>query len=157
MRDPQAHPESFAPHGATAITAAITALVAGLLTGIAGILWVLYTIAGIEDQAREAPTEISRSTDLVVVGIVAAVIGPAWVVGGFLLLTYMQTGRVLLILASGAALVGSVVQLVNRGFAFLYIPIAVSLLIFILCAVPATGRWIVSEQLEPNPDVGHDA
>lgn len=157
MRDPQANPESFGPHGATAIAAAITALIAGLLTGIAGIMWVLYTIAGIEDQAREAPTEISRSSDLVVMGIVAAVIGLAWVVGGFLLLMYMQTGRVLLILASGAALVGSVVQLVNRGFAFLYMPIAVSLLILFLCAVPATGRWIVSEQLEPNPDVGHDA
>ncbi|WP_063013434.1 hypothetical protein [Nocardia nova] len=156
MRDPQANPESFGPHGATAIAAAITALIVGLLAGIAGILWVLYTIAGIEDQAREAPTEISPSSDLVAMGIVAAVIGPAWVVGGFLLLMYMRTGRVLLILASGAALVGSVVQLVNRGFAFLYMPIAVSLLILILCAVPATGRWIVSEQPEPNRDVGND-
>ncbi|PPJ04330.1 hypothetical protein C5E51_25210 [Nocardia nova] len=157
MRDPQAKPESFGPHGATAIAAAITALIVGLLAGIAGILWVLYTIAGIEDQAREAPTEISPSSDLLAMGIVAAVIGLAWIVGGFLLLMYMRTGRVLLILASGVALVGSVVQLVNRGFAFLYMPIAVSLLILILCAVPATGRWIVSEHLEPNPDVGHDA
>ncbi|OXR41608.1 hypothetical protein B7C42_06249 [Nocardia cerradoensis] len=148
MRDSQADPKSFAPHGATAVTAAMTALTVGLLSGIAGILWLLYVVTGIEDQARESPTEISRSSDLIAMGVVAPVIGLAWIVGGFLLLMCMKTGRVLLILASGVALVASVVQLVNRGFAFLYIPLAVSLLILILCAVPATGRWIVSERQE---------
>ncbi|WP_094027423.1 hypothetical protein [Nocardia cerradoensis] len=126
----------------------MTALTVGLLSGIAGILWLLYVVTGIEDQARESPTEISRSSDLIAMGVVAPVIGLAWIVGGFLLLMCMKTGRVLLILASGVALVASVVQLVNRGFAFLYIPLAVSLLILILCAVPATGRWIVSERQE---------
>ncbi|MBF5001073.1 hypothetical protein IRT45_28450 [Nocardia sp. BSTN01] len=156
MRDSQANPESFGPHGATAVTAAVTALIAGLLSGIAGILWLLYVVVGIEDQARESPTEISRFSDLIAMGIVAPVIGLAWLVGGFLLLMYMKTGRVLLILASGVALVASVVQLVNRGFAVLYIPLAVSLLILSLCVVPATGRWIGSERLEPNPGVEHD-
>ncbi|MEV6103035.1 hypothetical protein [Nocardia sp. NPDC051981] len=140
-----------APHGATAVTAAITALILGPLTGIAGIMWALYMIVAIEDHAREYPAEIGRDTDLIVMGIIAVIIGLAWSVGGSLLLAYMKTGRFLLILASGLALIASVAQLFNRGFGFLFIPIIVSLLILILCAVPATGRWIVANEPEPNP------
>ncbi|MFD9615229.1 hypothetical protein ACFWWS_38335 [Streptomyces sp. NPDC059083] len=129
----------------------MTALIPGPLTGIAGIMWVLLTVVGIEDQARESPVEIGRYTDLIVMGIVAVVIGLAWSVGGFLLVSYMKTGRFLLILASGVALIASVAQLFNRGFSFLFIPIIVSLLILVLCAVPATGRWIVAHEPGPNP------
>ncbi|MEV6426596.1 hypothetical protein [Nocardia sp. NPDC051463] len=156
MKDPHDQPElpTPAPHGATAVTGAFFALILGLLTGIAGILWTLYVVAGIEDHAREYP-EIGGYTDMIVMGIVAVVIGLTWSVGGFLLLAYMKTGRFLLILASGVALIVSVAQLFNRGFTFLFIPIIVSLLILVLCAVPATGRWIVANEPEPNP-LAHD-
>ncbi|MEV2218266.1 hypothetical protein AB0E01_00115 [Nocardia vinacea] len=157
MKDPHDQPElpTPAPHGATAVTAASIALILGPITGIAGIMWVLYTVVGIEDEARESSVEIGGYTDLIVMGIVAVVIGLAWWVGGFLLLAYMKTGRFLLILASGVALIVSVAQLFNRGFTFLFIPIIVSLLILVLCAVPATGRWIVADEPEPNP-LAHD-
>ncbi|MFF0456868.1 hypothetical protein [Nocardia africana] len=160
MKDPRDQPElpTPAPHGATAVTAAVTALVFGPLAGIGGIMWVLYTIAGIEDHAREYPETVGY-TDLVVMGIVAVGIGLAWSVGGFLLLAYLKTGRFLLIVASGAALIASVAQLLNRGFSFLFVPIVVSLLILVLCAVPATGRWIVADEPGPNPfadDRGRD-
>ncbi|WP_040700542.1 hypothetical protein [Nocardia vinacea] len=156
MKDPHDQPElpTPAPHGATAVTAAITALILGPLTGITGIMWVLYTVVGIEDHAREYHEIGEYNTDLIVMGIAAVVIGLTWWVGGFLLLAYMKTGRFLLILASGVALIVSVAQLFNRGFTFLFIPIIVSLLILVLCAVPATGRWIVADEPEPNP-LGH--
>lgn len=115
-------------------------------------MWVLYMVVAIEDHAREY-SEIGGYTDLIVMGIV--VIGLTWSVGGSLLLAYMKTGRFLLILASGVALIVSVAQLFNRGFTFLLIPIIVSLLILVLCAVPATGRWIVANEPEPNP-LAHD-
>ncbi|MFI6772225.1 hypothetical protein [Nocardia sp. NPDC050412] len=165
MEDPHDQPELPTPasHGATAVTAAITALTLGLLTGIAGIMWILYMVVSIEDQARESSldrasessVEIGGYTELIVMGIVALVIGLAWFVGGFLLLAYMKTGRFLLILASGVTLIVSVAQLFNRGFDFLFIPIIASLLILVLCAVPATGRWIVANEPEPNP-LAHD-
>ncbi|MGW5225529.1 hypothetical protein ACWEP5_11375 [Nocardia niigatensis] len=157
VKDPHDQPElpTPAPHGATAVTAAITALIFGPLTGIAGIMWVLYMAVAIEDQARESSVEIGRSTDPIVMGIVAVVIGLTWCIGGSLLLAYMKAGRFLLILASGVALIVSVAQLFNRGFTFLFIPIIVSLLILVLCAVPSTGRWIVANEPEPNP-LAHD-
>ncbi|MFE3958087.1 hypothetical protein ACFXPS_28410 [Nocardia sp. NPDC059091] len=162
VKDPHDQPElpTPAPHGATAVTASITALILGPPTGIAGIMWVLYMVVAIEDHAREYHTrEYSEiggyNTDLIVMGIVAVVIGLTWSVGGSLLLAYMKTGRFLLILASGVALIVSIAQLFNRGFTFLFIPIIVSLLILVLCAVPATGRWIVANEPEPNP-LAHD-
>ncbi|MEU7145919.1 hypothetical protein ABZ942_41200 [Nocardia sp. NPDC046473] len=156
MKDPHDQPElpTPSPHGATAVTAAITALILGPLTGIAGIMWVLYVLVSIEDQAREHQ-EVGGYTDLIVMGVVAVVIGLSWCVGGSLLLAYMKTGRFLLILASGVALIASGAQLFDGGFIFWFIPTIVSLLILVLCAMPATGRWIVANELEPNP-LAHD-
>ncbi|MFI6046599.1 hypothetical protein ACIA8C_33615 [Nocardia sp. NPDC051321] len=146
VHDPHDQPELLAPapRGATAVTAAITALIFGPLTIVAGIMWVLYVLVSIEDSAREY-RKVGGHTDLIIMGIVTVVIGLAWSVGGSLLLAYMKTGRFLLILASGVALIVSVAQLFTSGLTLLFVPAIVSLLILVLCAAPATGRWIVAE------------
>ncbi|MFI6868561.1 hypothetical protein [Nocardia sp. NPDC050406] len=149
MRDPRDPTELPTPRGATAATAAITALILGPITGIAGALWVLYTIVAIEDHVQEYP-ENGGYADLITMGIVAVVIGLAWSIGGSLLLAYMNAGRLLLILASGIALIASAAQLFNRGFTVMFVAVIASLLILILCALPATGRWIAANQPEPN-------
>ncbi|MEV6427247.1 hypothetical protein [Nocardia sp. NPDC051463] len=148
MNDPHGQPELPKPdlRGATA---AFIALILGLLTGIAGILWVLYVVAGIEDRARDSSVEIGHTN--LIMGIAAVAIGLLWCVGGFLLLAEKTAGRVLLILASGVVLIASSAQLFNGGFAYLFIPTMVSLLILLLCVVPATGRGIAADESEPNP------
>ncbi|WP_433523918.1 hypothetical protein ACQPZ2_01235 [Nocardia pseudovaccinii] len=153
MKDPHGQLELPKPdlRGATAVTAAFIALILGVLTGIAGILWILYVMVGIEDRARESPVEIGQYRNQIIMGIVAVAIGLLWYVGGFLLLAERTAGRVLLILASGVGLIASIAQLFNSGFAYLFIPIMVSLLILVLCVVPATGRGIAADESEPNP------
>ena len=153
MKDPHDQPELPKPdlRGATAVTAAFIGLILGVLTGIAGILWILYVVAGIEDSARESSVEIGQYTNQIIMGIVAVAVGLLWYVGGFLLLAEKTAGRVLLVLASGVGLIASIAQLFNSGFAYLFIPIMVSLLILVLCVVPATGRGIAADESEPNP------
>ncbi|WP_063047802.1 hypothetical protein [Nocardia pseudovaccinii] len=153
MKDPHDQLELAKPDlwGAAAVTAAFIALILGVLTGIAGILWILYVLVDIEDRARESSVEIGQYTNLIIMGIVAVAIGLLWFVGGFLLLAEKTTGRVLLILASGVGLIASIAQLFNSGFAYLFIPITVSLLILVLCVVPATGGEIAADESEPNP------
>ncbi|WP_067824781.1 hypothetical protein [Nocardia inohanensis] len=141
--------------GATAVTAALIALILGPLTAITGIMWVLYMIVGADEHAREYSDEVSLYTDLFFMGIIAIVVGVAWYVGGFLLLAYLRTGRVVLILTSGVALIAGVAQFLNRGFVFLFIPVTASLLILVLSALPATGRWIAAQEPEPNP-IAHE-
>lgn len=149
MKDPHSQPESPppTPRGATAVTAAFLALILGPLTAIAGIMWALFVVVAVDDHTREY-RETPESADLIVMGILAVVIGLAWSVGGTLLLAYMKSGRFLLILASGVALIASVAQLYNRGFTVLFIPIIASLLILVLCAAPASGRWIMANESE---------
>lgn len=145
-----------APPGATAVTAALTALVLGLITGVAGGMWVRYMVVSIEEHASEYYSEgIDGDTNLVAMGAVTVVIGLTWYVGGYLLLAYMKTGRLLLILSSVVALIVSVGELFNSGFPFLFFPIIVSALILVLCVAPATGRWLVANELAPNT-LAHD-
>ncbi|MGW4067889.1 hypothetical protein [Nocardia grenadensis] len=137
--------------GATAVTAAFIALILGLLTGAAGILWILYVVVGIEDRARESSVEIGQYANLIIMGIVAVAIGLLWCVGGFLLLAEKMAGRVLLILASSVGLVVSMAKLFNSGFAYLFIPIMASLLILVLCVAPEAGRGITVDESETKP------
>jgi hypothetical protein len=53
---------------------------------------------------------------------------------------YAAAGRVLLILASGVGLVASIAQLFNGVFAYLFIPMMVSLLILALSRPYSRGR-----------------
>jgi hypothetical protein len=152
MKDPHGQPELPKPDlPATAVTAAFIALILGLLTGIAGIAWILYVVVGSEDHDYGPSVEIGQYTNLIIMGIVVVAIGLLWFVGGFLLLAEKTAGRVLLILTSGVVLIASIAQLFNSGFAYLFIPIMVSLLILVLCVVPATGREIAADESEPNP------
>ncbi|WP_063002413.1 hypothetical protein [Nocardia mikamii] len=144
MKDPHGQPELPKPDlRATAVAAAFIALMVGLLTGLAGIAWTLYVVVGIEEQvtgleehARDSSVEIGHTN--LSIGVVVAAIGLLWFVGAFLLLVEKAAGRVLLILASGVGLIASAAQLFTSGCAYLVIPIMVSLLILVLCVVPAT-------------------
>ncbi|WP_433567130.1 hypothetical protein ACQP1O_19260 [Nocardia sp. CA-151230] len=153
MKDRHGQPELPKPDlRATAVTAAFIALIFGLLTGIAGIVWILYVAFSFEDSARESSSvEIGQYTNHIMMGIVAVAIGLVWHVGGFLLLAEKTAGRVLVIVASGVGLIASIVQLLNSGFDYLFVPILVSLLILVLCVVPATGHAIAADESEPNP------
>ncbi|WP_063012763.1 hypothetical protein [Nocardia kruczakiae] len=146
MKDPHRRPESpkIDLRDAAAVTAGFIALVLGLLTGTAGIAWILYVVTGLEEHEPDSSVEIAHTH--LIVGIVVVAIGLLWFVGGFLLLAEKTAGRVLLILASGAALIASIAQLVDSGFAYLFIPIIGSLLILVLCVVPATDRETASEE-----------
>lgn len=158
MKDPHRRPElsKIDLRDAAAVTAGLIALVLGLLTGTAGIVWILYVVTGLEEvvtglEEHERDSSVEIVHIQLIMGIVAVAIGLLWFVGGFLLVAEKTAGRVLLILASGAALIASIAQLVDSGFAYLFIPIILSLLILVLCPVPATDREIASEESKANP------
>ncbi|MEU0540677.1 hypothetical protein [Nocardia sp. NPDC005978] len=136
------------PSGATAITAGIIALILGLIAGIGGIIAVIAAASLSSDRSSGGYGSSRASNDfealLIGLGIVVTLIGAFWFIGALLLFARKTAGRVMLILASGLGVVSGLVQFTLGEFTTPIFGLGISLTILVLCAVPATGRWIAA-------------
>ncbi|WP_067825556.1 hypothetical protein [Nocardia inohanensis] len=133
-----------------------TALPAGILAMVFGILGVMVPVAHIADPNTEF-------TDaLILIDSIMAAFFTIYLIGGMLLLIHRSTGRYLLIANTVLVLVGTAVSYLrgtessNPLWTNLLID-GVVLLIGVLAAVPATGRWIAAGRAARQASVVSDA
>ncbi|MGV9414287.1 hypothetical protein ACWDOP_30675 [Nocardia sp. NPDC003693] len=143
------------PSGATAITAGVIALIVGIIAGIGGVVMVGAAAALSSEREKYGRSSANDLESLLIgMGVLVILIGAFWFIGALLLFARKTAGRVMLIIASGLGLLGGLGQLTLGEYSGPIFGLGISLLILILCLVPATGRWIAAGK-RPVPPAGY--
>ncbi|WP_067574378.1 DUF4064 domain-containing protein [Nocardia acidivorans] len=145
--------------GATALTAAVLALIVGALAGFGGVLMIIFGTAvkstNSADDHYYSSSLDDTSTTAIGLGIFVIVLGVLWFVGAVLLLARKTAGRVMLIVFTAIGLVATVVGMVTNPGVFDLFGLAIGGLILVLAVVPPTGRWIAAGKTPPPAQPGY--
>ncbi|WP_227998530.1 hypothetical protein [Nocardia australiensis] len=145
------------PSRVTAIAAGVLAAIAGVLA-IAGTIISIAIVADVSNDEHVASDLPDLSGVLIVLfalfAVLAGTAGLMYLLGALLLFARKTAGRVLVIIASVLGVAGSFVGFGQDPNIGRIAVLAFCVVTLVLAAVPSTGRWIAAGKHPPHQQAG---